>query len=729
MRFHNTILQVRRVSTLLGLGALGNAGFLAQAEIPAIASPETGAETLPAITILGELPQADATSTTVISGSKFNIGGLTGSRDITALTPNLTVFDANNDRIPKFSVRGLRENNFSVGEPILGFYVDDVPYTDLTTRGVSLYDIERVELLRGPQGTLYGASGPGGVINVRTRVPGNAWRGQAAVGYGSYNEWSARGGVSGPILQDRLAFGVSGLWNVREGFIENRTLGTRPDEKETLAGRAQLRWTPSDPWEVLLTVSGERLNDGFVPTYDARSDVNPYTVNRDTDGFVDTQGLSQSLKLRFETPSVKVVNTATHRTWSQDLLQDFDFSPVPIRLGFTAPDMKQWSDELRVESPEDDGPLRWLGGLYFVASDLRNDSGSVELYSVPLPGPTFTTSPTTFRTLSELDSDTYAAFGQATYTIWDKLDLTAGIRLTYDQQAIRRVRTIESPAAFFGAPGPGGFPIGPLNNAFGSVETDGDFSATQPRFAAAWHFTQELQAYASVASGYQSGGFNYSNDSAALAAFNPARSWHYEAGLKSAWLEGRLEAGISGFHIETDGYQVHRFSTVDPSQAFIINADRATSLGAELEMIVRPADGLELDASLGWVDAQFDRFTDPVNGTSLSGGTINFTPQFTANLGIEYRLPCNAYFRVDYVASGEFYLDEANTARQGAYGLLNARIGYDWKHLGIQLFGRNLLGQEYFRNALDMRSAVDPNLLVRQVGDPLVIGLALTGRF
>jgi iron complex outermembrane receptor protein len=720
---------VRRVSTLLGLGALGNAGFLAQAEIPAIASPETGAETLPAITILGELPQADATSTTVISGSKFNIGGLTGSRDITALTPNLTVFDANNDRIPKFSVRGLRENNFSVGEPILGFYVDDVPYTDLTTRGVSLYDIERVELLRGPQGTLYGASGPGGVINVRTRVPGNAWRGQAAVGYGSYNEWSARGGVSGPILQDRLAFGVSGLWNVREGFIENRTLGTRPDEKETLAGRAQLRWTPSDPWEVLLTVSGERLNDGFVPTYDARSDVNPYTVNRDTDGFVDTQGLSQSLKLRFETPSVKVVNTATHRTWSQDLLQDFDFSPVPIRLGFTAPDMKQWSDELRVESPEDDGPLRWLGGLYFVASDLRNDSGSVELYSVPLPGPTFTTSPTTFRTLSELDSDTYAAFGQATYTIWDKLDLTAGIRLTYDQRAIRRVRTIESPAAFFGAPGPGGFPIGPLNNAFGSVETDGDFSATQPRFAAAWHFTQELQAYASVASGYQSGGFNYSNDSAALAAFNPARSWHYEAGLKSAWLEGRLEAGISGFHIETDGYQVHRFSTVDPSQAFIINADRATSLGAELEMIVRPADGLELDASLGWVDAQFDRFTDPVNGTSLSGGTINFTPQFTANLGIEYRLPCNAYFRVDYVASGEFYLDEANTARQGAYGLLNARIGYDWKHLGIQLFGRNLLGQEYFRNALDMRSAVDPNLLVRQVGDPLVIGLALTGRF
>lgn len=729
MRTHNTILSVRFTTTILGMGAIGHADFLSHAESPASLAPEAVSETLPAITILGELPQAGVSSTTVISGSKFETGGLAGSRDITALTPNLTVFDANNDRIPKFSIRGLRENNFSVGEPIMGFYVDDVPYTDLTTRGLSLYDIDRVELLRGPQGTLYGASGPGGVINVRSHVPGNEWHGQASIGYGSYNDWSARGGFSAPLVQDRLALGVTGLWNTRDGFIENRTLGTHPDEKETLAGRAQLRWTPSDPWEFLLTGSGERLNDGFVPTYDPRNDANPYTVNRDTDGFVDTEGLGQSLKIRYETPSIKVVNVATHRTWSQDLRQDFDFSPLPIRLGFTAPDLKQWSDELRIESPKDNGALSWLGGLYFVTSNLKNNSGSVELYSVPLPGPTFTTSPTTFRTVSELDSDTYAAFGQATYTLWEKLDLTAGVRLTYDQRAIKRFRSIESPAAFFGAPAPGGFPIGPLNNTFGAVDTDGNFSATQPRFAAAWHFTKDLQAYASVASGYQSGGFNYSNDSAALAAFNPARSWHYEAGLKSTWLEGKVEAGLSGFYIETDGYQVHRFSSADPSQAFIVNADKATSIGAEIETIARPAEGLELSASFGWVDAQFDRFNDPVNGASLSDRTINFAPQFTANLGLEYRLPCNAYFRVEYVASGEYFLDEANTARQGAYGLLNARIGYDWKQFGIQLFGRNLLDKEYFRNALDMRSAVDPNLLVRQAGDPLMVGLALTGRF
>ncbi|GIT05931.1 MAG: hypothetical protein CM1200mP29_13420 [Verrucomicrobiota bacterium] len=183
--------NVVTVSMVVGICVVGETG---------LAQSEQDAGELPPVMIISEAPQTDSRSVTLLSGDTLTIGGIQEVRDIQTVLPNFTVFDANNTRMPKFSVRGLRENSFGAGQSAIGMYVDGIPYTDLMTRGLSLYDIDHIEFLRGPQGTLFGAgAAPGGVINVRTRQPSAEWRTAAGLGYGEHNTEEYRLNTSGPL--------------------------------------------------------------------------------------------------------------------------------------------------------------------------------------------------------------------------------------------------------------------------------------------------------------------------------------------------------------------------------------------------------------------------------------------------------------------------------------------------------------------------------------------------
>ena len=202
---------------------------------------ETGQ--LPPVTVEGvgtaPIPQADSSATTVIAGTEVRPGEITSVRDLTAQAPNLTVFGANDERTPKFSVRGLRENSFGVGEPVLGMYVDDVPYFDLNSRNIPLYDVAGISLARGEQGTLYGASGAGGVMNITTRQPGNDWHGSGTLSFGDYNAESYQAGAGGALISNKLYLNLSGFYGFHDGFIHNLTLNDYPDTQDTLSGRAE----------------------------------------------------------------------------------------------------------------------------------------------------------------------------------------------------------------------------------------------------------------------------------------------------------------------------------------------------------------------------------------------------------------------------------------------------------------------------------------------------------
>ncbi len=660
-----------------------------------------------------EIGQSSAMSWSVLDVAEVQPWGVTSIRDLPIIAPELGVFDANNDRAPRFSLRGLRENNFGTGEPDVGLYIDGVPYLDLTSRGAPLFDLERIEFLRGPQGTLLGAAGPAGTIVATSRPPDNIWRGEGSFGLGSHASLNGRLSLSGPIQKDQLAFGVTGLFDERDGYVRNLVTGHNIDDHQTLAGRALLRWTPSDRWDVRFETSALRFRDGFVPTYYPAVDAGPFKVLRDTSGFVNTDENLQAFRVGYTTERVKVVSITTRRDWDQELSQDFDFSPFPGRIGFNNPGLVQWTEELRLQSPEDEETLRWLTGFFFADRSSRQDSGSTELTALPeLPPP-----PVTFRTLARQRAETLAGFGQVTWRIRDNLDVVGGLRATFDNRRIERSRQVES--GFL----PGG------SSSVSKFAGSEDFTALQPKVGVSWRVTPALEAYASYAMGYQSGGFNTSNDQLEQAAFDPSRSHHFEVGARSSWFDNRLHVDMSLFYIRSDDYPVYRIGMLDPSQAFLVNADRADSLGAELELSARPVESLDLFVHASYTDATYERFIDPVTGEDLRGNRIGFVPLFTVGAGMEWRLPAHLTLRTEVQTVGNYALTELNDAHQDTYALVHARLGWSGPHWEAAVFARNLFDKHYARNALDLRNAFQPDLLVYQPGDPLTFGVVLTARF
>lgn len=658
-----------------------------------------------------------AASVTVLDTEPVQGGALASTRDLSALAPNSVVFDGNDNRVPRFSIRGLRENNFVTGDPAVGLYLDDVPFFDLYSRSLVLHDVESVEFVRGPQGTLYGASGPGGVINIVSHQPTDVWRGTGNFTYGDYEQMALDAAVRGPIVSNRLAFSIAGLYSSRDGFVENTFNGNHPDDQKTLSGRAQLRWTPTANWDFSLIAMGQKFDDGFVPTFNPASDRDMFHVARNYDGYVDTRTWDTSLKAAYETASVKFTSVTAYRKWRQDLAQDFDFTANPLfsTVGLFDPDLDQWTEELRVRSLDDSATLKWNSGLYFADGDVNTASGRT---ISDLPPPYFPTGAVDSSiTQSKQEAQTYAIFGETTYTVAEHLDLTAGVRLTCDERQMWRTRS----GVNWGTEP---LPIGPFQIEPFTVRNH--FSAAQPKFGVAYHFQPECEMYATVASGYQSGGFNASNDDPAQTGYNPARSWNYEVGVRTLWFNQRLEFNTAFFYTDTDGYQVYRLNTTDPTQAYLLNAARATSWGAEAELIARPRHDLTLSLNGGYTHAQFDQFYDPYNHVSFDGKTINFVPEFTISFAAEYRFLKYFYARGEVVGVGRYFLDEANTTTQNPYALLNARLGYKSEHLEIYLFGRKLLDEHYASNALDFSPS--PGLIL-QPGDPLTFGAAITARF
>jgi iron complex outermembrane receptor protein len=677
---------------------------------------------LPPVTVEGvapaPIPQADSSATTTISGDEVQPGEITSVRDLTAQEPNLTVFGASDDRTPKFSIRGLRENSFGVGEPVLGMYVDDVPYFDLSSRAMPLYDLAGIQIARGEQGTLYGASGVGGVMNITTRQPVNVWHGSGTLSFGDYDARSYQVGAGGALIKDQLYLNLSGLYGFRDGYVHNLALNDYPDTQNTLSGRAELIWTPSEPWKIAFTAAGERFHDGFIPTYRpgvetlpsppfpagsvAPPDPSPFAVNRYLNGWDDAADDSQALKISYDAGPALFSSVTTHRDWKQNLLQDFSFSDVLPVQGFTQPRIEQWGEEVHVKSPDSADKLKWLAGFYFLDNDVQNNSGS-------------TGSPVS---VTESDGQTYALFGQGTYTLLEKLDLTAGLRATFDDRSIHGsvVNATNGPA--------------PVNSS-------ADFSAVQPKFAVAWHFTPKTEVYASVAQGYQSGGFNpFLNNN----SYGPARSWEYELGLKSSCDDNKYTTHAALFYTETGGYQVIRESPLDPLVANLLNAHRAVSYGAELELTAKPMEALELGAAAGYTSATYKNFTDTSSGVplQLAGQPISFVPEFTADLSATCHLPWHAYIRGDVLGIGRYHLDDTGTPLagptvQGSYELVNLQFGFETKYFEACLFARNVFDRHYFSNAENFgagpAAASGFNSLILQPGDPATWGVAITARF
>ena len=675
------------LSTAATLSALSQAG-LAQ---------EEASDELPPVMVISQAPETETQSVTLLSGDTITLGGISEVRDIQTALPNFTVFDANNTRMPKFSVRGLRENSFGAGQSAVGMYVDGVPYSDMLSRGLSLYDVDHIEFLRGPQGTRFGAgAAPGGVVSIKTRQPGAEWGGNAGLSFGDHNSQEYRLNASGPISES-LGVSISGLYNDRDGFIKNVPTSSEIDSRETTAGRLQFVLKPSDPWTLRLSGSAERYDDGFMPTYNPLSDVGPHKVNRDFPGYVDSDVDTLALTAEFDGSQYDFSSVTAYRSWEQDLQQDFDFTAIPVvmpQIGFfpvigvSQPDLEQFSQELKLSSKENE-TFNWALGAYYSDRDTDNVSGS--LYPQGMLHPQFgqLPGPIPNYTNASMNDEDKALFWEG-----DLLALQLGIKITAGLRYQDSDRSINR------------------SSSTASVNASDDWDAWLPKLGVSFALSEQDTLFASAAKGFQSGGFNYYGGTPESAQYDSAESWNYELGWSAIWNGGRLHTRAALFYSEFEDYQVFRSNPMNPTEAYMVNASEASSFGLELEAEAAVSDTVTLSAALGLVNAEFDSYTDNVlrsvlgphaAGYEFGGNDINFVPEYTANLGAHIDLPWNLYTNWEVQGIGDYWLDEANTAEQDAYALVNARIGYKRDNWELFVYGRNLTGEDYSNNALDLR--------------------------
>ena len=369
-------------------------------------------------------------------------------------------------------------------------------------------------------------------------------------------------------------------------------------------------------------------------------------------GYSNAASNTQSLKIDYNiTQTLKLTSITSNRTFDNENQYDWDFSPMTYQHSKDNSNYNKISQEVRLDNSGD--RLNWLVGVYYDRDD--NDT-LVDLDTgtgfVPYND-------------SNTKGDAYAIFGQARYALSEKLGLTAGLRYEKQDMEFRD------------------------NRAANFVEDS--WNELSPKVALDYTFNPGINTYASVTKGYRSGGFNaYANDPA-YTSFDEEKLWSYELGVKTRTFNNRLTMNAAVFYMDIEDMQVNE--TFSATETYITNAAEASGYGGEIEVVAVPMDGVTINAGIGYSNLEIDKYKDLTG--DYSGNKVTYSPEYTYNIGAQYRSPAGVYLRCDLVGVGKTYLDSSNDASRDAYEVVNMKIGWEREHFDIYLYGKNIFDEEY----------------------------------
>ena len=580
------------------------------------------------------------------------------------------------------SIRGI--TSFMTGGSVFGFYVDEIYQP---TFDINLIDVERIEVLRGPQGTLYGRNSEAGVINVISKEPENVWSADAKASYSSYNTQELFLAGNGALIPDKLFLRISGNYKRSDGFFENTANGDEDvNEGSSYDGKIALKYKPTSKLTADLKLNYQNYDSNYseFSTFDKVQD-GDLEVSVDDDGYVDRDFFSAALKLSYEIQKVKLtsITSALNNDYSNE--NDVDFTSSHVSGLQTNAKAEIYSQELRLNSTDESSPLKWTSGIY-----LYNDNEEQKIdYS-------YYAYSAVYKQSGETEQTGAALFGQADYTIGN-FTLTAGLRYEHEHQ--------EFDYEWSGAYTPT------------SGSADENYNALMPKAAISYRITEDVQTYVSVSRGFKSGGFNLSSDPGK--AYDSEYTWNYELGVKSKLLQDRLILNAAVFYIDWTDMQVEQPSYPD---YIVDNAAEATSKGFELEVRVLPMPWLDIYGSFGYVDAEFDEYT--LDGVDYSDKKVTNAPQNTYSLGATMRFLENCFFNAEINGTGKIYYDVDNSKKQTSYEIVNVKAGYETEKYDIYLWANNLLDEAYSTRAFEMSGE-----WYARSGDPLTVGVDLVYRF
>jgi len=642
------------------------------------------------------------------TGADLSGLGVRTAADVLRMVPNVTVNAAGggeSTRNVTFGVRGYVEDSvrqlFNGGQSQVGFYYDDIPFIESYSRNVPVQELDSAVFHRFPQNTAYGTPAPAGLLILTPRPLANTWEGMVSHTYGSYNLQRVDVHTQGGLVSDKLFFGFDGRYESRDGYYNNTFLDDSFGDQEAWSGLARMKWNLAPELSLTLTGGYDHYNDDAValPLSTAPDIfVFPSPIN----GLSTQENSLFAAKWEWTQETWRLLAVTSYRTsdQAQEASQNYflGLPPTnpPVFLAQSSRTLENITQEIRAESTEADALFRWVLGFFF--SDRSNEGlPSVAVLSAPFPAG---------RGIVEqdLEQQTYALFGEATRTLWEQLDLTAGLRLEY----------VENHDVSRSAP-----PQFTATTADERVESWG----VLPTFGAAWWWTEAQMTYFRAAASMVPGGGRLA--ARTLNNYDPQRSWNFELGHKASWFEDRLTVNPALFYNDIEDYQ--GFVSTGPFLSGVQNFGSAHAMGAELDITARPLKGWMLYAAFGLTEAEIDEGS--FQGATLDGTRLVNTPEYSLRSGTSYRHELGGDMglvaRFDVMVNGPTNLSEQFPFEQSAYTVASSQVGWEWKHGGIYLFGSNLFDAQYFTSFAGNSSTFGRV----QVGDPQTFGIRTTLKF
>lgn len=662
----------------------------------------------------------------VFSEAEIESAGIEKPHDFIALTPNASIVQTQNAGVSFIVVRGISQARNS--EPSVAILVDGVLLSNPAQINQELFDIEKIQFLKGPQGALYGRNAIGGAIIIDTKKPSDVFEGKIKAGADNGPGYEVQGAMSGPVsVVDNMYYRGAISYRDTDGVIDNPFLNEEADPVEDLSGRLRLLWEPRNDFTADFRFSYSDLQtQAFWFNIVGSADDTSLPVRVNNAGEGDKEMFNFSLKMDLDTQYGTLTSITAYDDIEEISTGDaFDFLPVNESFAFLTPfifgvagfadisqsqffDIQTISQEIRFTSPSENR-FRWIAGGYLIATDrfvstgnlIDQGGGVFPVFETPrgrFPGDfaTFPVSPQATFLADTQDNFAWSLFGEIAYDITENFEIAFSLR--YDED--HRENTTNTPNAFF---------FGSLVGASftGQVRED-TWSSTQPKLSLRWNMSEDHTLYSTVSRGFRSGGFNQSgvgSDPLAVAlgikdTFDSEEADSIEFGLKSQWFDNQLSTNIAMFHTIAEGSYYFIFLPASSTQN-LGNLDEVEYQGFEIELNAILTDNLSAYAAFGYTDSTIRKDKEI---PAAIGNQAPLVSDHTVNIGALYHHPVKndyfpgleAFFRVDYNRIGTTYWEPFNTTSREPVDLVDVRAGFevvdDWN---VTFWSKNLFDTEY----------------------------------
>lgn len=618
---------------------------------------------------------------TALTGAQLGMLGVSSTSELNVASPSVTFTQGNGNA--SVTIRGIGGTGSGADELANGIYLDGVYLPSPAGTVFRLADVERIEILKGPQGTLFGRNASGGAIQIITHNPDEVTRAAGSLSYGNYHTYEAIGYLSGKIADNLYASVTGDYLKQPKGWGRNIFSGRAAYTGQVDAVRAKIRWTPDDRTEIIAAAFHDYTRTASAQGYGiVQGQVNLagspfpgfYNENTDIDSFNLAKDDNQSLTISHNFGAFRLVNIASHDEVHLHSTQDTDVSQLPLLNNrFVDSPNKTYTEELQIQGSVS-SPVKWVLGAFYY----HNNFGVDPLLVGPTANP---------RKIVVFDlTKSYAGFGQVTVPIAQVNHVTVGLRYTVDDR--QQTGSI------------GGVTFNPLNVTNKKLTY---------RFAVDRQITQTVLGYASYSRGFKSGLFNLTAPSAP--AVNPQSVDTYEVGIKTDLFDRHLRFNAAAFLNNFKNIQVR---TLQNNLYVFLNAAAAQIKGAEFDVTAKPVDHLTLQGGLTYLHGRYTDFKSaPFFTLKPTGGAIQSppidatgfetldTPPVVYTVSATYEIPTSSgdfALSATYAHNSGFYWDPANQTKQPAYGLLNSQLGWTAPRGGLyaKLWVNNLTDKHYY---------------------------------